>query len=58
MILREGEGYSSDLNMFYCIYTYIKGLNTSSYNLRGSQIKVIVHVEGNHKLAITRLTSL
>ena len=28
-----------DLNIFYCISTYTKGLNTSSYNLRGSHLK-------------------
>ena len=29
-----------DLNIFYCIYT--KGLNTSSYNLRGSHLETSV----------------
>mgnify|MGYP003683859037 CR=1 FL=1 len=27
------------MNTFYCIYTYTKGLNTSSYNLQGSHLK-------------------
>ena len=27
-----------NLNIFYCIYTYTKGLNTSSYSLRGSHL--------------------
>ena len=31
-----------DLNIFYCIYTYTKGLNTSSYNLLGSHLKSII----------------
>ena len=27
----------------YCIYTYTKGLNISSYNLRGSHLKYNCH---------------
>ena len=27
-----------DLNMFYNIYAYTKGMNTSSYNLRDAQV--------------------
>ena len=36
-VLPNREMY--DLNTFYCIYTYTKGLNTSSYNLQGSHLK-------------------
>ena len=35
---KVGEASLSDLNIFYCIYTHTKGLNTSSYNLRGSYL--------------------
>ena len=31
--------------LLYIIYTYIKGLNTSSYNLRGSKFRSEQHIK-------------
>ena len=39
------ERHWFDFNIFYCIYTYTKGLNTIAYNLhvRGSHLKYNCH---------------
>ena len=46
-----------DLNIFYCIYTYTKGLNTSSYNLRGSHLYTLIHFWQRTKMSNTNLNN-